>query len=174
MWIGPARPRNRRRQRATWLTDTLPAPQYPKDPGILKFVARSDASVASAGLAMEKGVTVPLRKDVAASLAVFAGPARAVIGIAAVGLGITLVLAPLTTHQIAVVTGVGLVLAGVAAYLPANPRRFHARVCQGARRAVLVVLGAIIALWPAAGAPWPRVPGGRIASSATACGRRFR
>lgn len=153
MWIGPARPRNRRRQRATWLTDTLPAPQYPKDPGILKFVARSDASVASAGLAMEKGVTVPLRKDVAASLAVFAGPARAVIGIAAVGLGITLVLAPLTTHQITVVTGVGLVLAGVAAYLLPTLDGFT-RVSARVLGAVLVVLGAIIALWPAAGAPW--------------------
>ncbi|WP_232299789.1 lipase family protein [Leucobacter komagatae] len=96
---------------------------------------------------------MPLRTQVAASLSVFAGRARAVIGIAAVGLGLALVLAPLSTHQIAVVTGIGLVLAGVAAYLLPTLDGFT-RASARVFGTVFVVLGGIIALWPAAGAPW--------------------
>lgn len=96
---------------------------------------------------------MPLRTDVAAALQTFAGPARAVIGIAAIGLGVTLVLAPLSTHQIAVVTGVGLVLAGVAAFLLPTLDGFT-RASARVLGTVLAALGAVIALWPSGGAPW--------------------
>lgn len=98
-------------------------------------------------------MTVPLRTTVAQALAGFAGPLRAVIGLAAIGLGITLVLAPLSTHQIAVVTGIGLALAGIAAYLLPTLDGFT-KVSARVFGAVLFVLGVLIAAWPVGGAPW--------------------
>lgn len=94
-----------------------------------------------------------LRAEVTTGIGGLAGPARALIGLAAVGLGVTLVLAPLSTHQIAVVTGIGLALAGVAALLlPTADRftRFSARILGG----IGIALGVLIAVWPSAGAPW--------------------
>lgn len=81
------------------------------------------------------------------------GSARALIGVVAIGLGVTLVLAPLTAHQIAVVTGIGLALAGVAAFLLPGLRG-GSRVTARVFGAVFVLLGALIAAWPSAGAPW--------------------
>ncbi|GAA1322735.1 lipase family protein [Leucobacter albus] len=96
---------------------------------------------------------MPLKTTITASLSSFVGPVRALIGIAGVGLGVLLVLAPLTTHQIAVVTGIGLALAGIAAALLPTIDGFT-RVSARVFGAVLFVLGAIIAVWPAGGAPW--------------------
>nr|WP_272928743.1 lipase family protein [Leucobacter luti] len=59
----------------------------------------------------------------------------------------------MTTHQIAVVSGIGLALAGVAAFtVPTSDRvaRFSARVFG----TIFVLLGVLIAVWPSAGAPW--------------------
>ncbi|MGY0501009.1 lipase family protein [Nocardia sp. FBN12] len=80
-------------------------------------------------------------------------PLRSAIGIAAVAVGALLVLAPMRVQMVALVTGAGFVLVGVAAALipHAAPGRvpLHARVLGG----VLVVLGVAMAVWPSAGAP---------------------
>lgn len=94
-----------------------------------------------------------LRSGFAGTLALYAGPVRALIGVAAVGLGITLILAPLSTHQIAVVTGVGLALAGIAAFLLPTLDGFT-RASARVFGTIFVALGVLIALWPSAGAPW--------------------
>lgn len=96
---------------------------------------------------------MPLKSTITASLSSFAVPVRALIGVAGVVLGVLLVLAPLSTHQIAVVTGIGLALAGIAAALLPTIDGFT-RVSARVFGAVLFLLGAIIAVWPAGGAPW--------------------
>ncbi|WP_241156158.1 lipase family protein [Leucobacter chromiireducens] len=96
---------------------------------------------------------MPVRTRITAALAPLAGPARALIGLAAAALGATLFLAPLSAHQIAVVTGIGLALIGIAALLIPTVDG----VTRAAARALGVVLlaaGALIALWPSGGAPW--------------------
>ncbi|MFF8818597.1 lipase family protein [Leucobacter sp. NPDC015123] len=96
---------------------------------------------------------MPLKSTITASLSSYAGPVRALIGIAGVALGVLLVLAPLSTHQIAVVTGIGLALAGVAAALLPTLDGFT-KVSARVFGVVLFLLGAIIAVWPEGGAPW--------------------
>ena len=96
---------------------------------------------------------MPLKSTITVALSSFAGPVRALIGVAGVALGVLLVLAPLSTHQIAVVTGAGLALAGIAAALLPTLDGFT-RASARLFGAVLFVLGAIIAAWPAGGAPW--------------------
>ncbi|MCW2288323.1 uncharacterized membrane protein HdeD (DUF308 family) [Leucobacter luti] len=94
-----------------------------------------------------------LGSRVKSTLTTLAAPVRAGIGLAAVGLGLTLLLVPLSTHQIAIVTGIGLALAGVAALLlPAldSVSKVPARVVG----VMLVLFGILIAVWPSAGAPW--------------------
>ena len=94
-----------------------------------------------------------LGSTIARSLTAVAGPVRALSGLAAIGLGLTLLLAPLSTQQIAIVTGVGLALVGIAAALLPSLDGFT-RVSARVFGSLLFVLGAIIALWPAGGAPW--------------------
>ncbi|MFD3506550.1 lipase family protein [Nocardia sp. NPDC058666] len=79
-------------------------------------------------------------------------PLRVVIGIAAVAVGVLLFLAPMRLQMVALVTGVGFVLVGIATVLiPHASGRVpvRARVLGG----VLVLLGVAMAVWPSAGAP---------------------
>ncbi|MFE1592077.1 lipase family protein [Nocardia sp. NPDC058705] len=74
------------------------------------------------------------------------------IGIAAVAVGVLLFLAPMHVQTVALVTGVGFVLVGIAtALIPnlAGSVPVHARALGG----VLVVLGGAMVVWPRAGAP---------------------
>ena len=96
---------------------------------------------------------MPLKSRIAAALSPVAVPARTGIGVAAAALGLVLVLAPLSTHGIATVTGAGLALAGVAAVLLPATDGFT-RTASRVLGAALCVVGAVIALWPAGGAPW--------------------
>ncbi|MBC7305233.1 MAG: DUF308 domain-containing protein [Nocardia sp.] len=92
------------------------------------------------------------------STAALSTPLRVAIGIAAVAVGALLFLAPMTVQTVALVTGVGFVLVGIAtALIPhtAEPGSAPAGVALPARvlGGVLVVLGVAMAVWPAAGAP---------------------
>lgn len=96
---------------------------------------------------------MPVRTRITQALAPLAGPARALIGLAAAALGGVLILAPLSVQQVAIVTGLGLALIGSAALLFPTLDG----VTRAAARAlgiVFVVVGGILALWPTAGAPW--------------------
>ncbi|WP_449280386.1 lipase family protein [Leucobacter sp.] len=85
-------------------------------------------------------------------------PLRIVLGIVAVLAGVALVLAPLSSRAIAVVTGIGLVLTGIVVLLRLRADRAeHPEGPGGFGRALgiaIIVFGAVIALWPTAGAPW--------------------
>ncbi|MFD4353155.1 lipase family protein [Nocardia sp. NPDC058518] len=93
-----------------------------------------------------------MRSRVLGAVGALSIPLRAAIGIAAVGVGALLFFAPLRVQTVALVTGVGFALVGIAAALIPQTRGgvpLHARVLGG----VLVVLGVAMALWPSAGAP---------------------
>ena len=95
---------------------------------------------------------MPIRIRILTALAPLARPARAVIALAAVGLGVALILAPLTPQQTAVVTGLGVAVLGLGALLlpaPDAALRLPARVLGAAS----IVAGAVVALWPGASAP---------------------
>lgn len=90
---------------------------------------------------------------ITASLAVLARPTRLVLGVAAAALGLMLVLAPLTVHQVSVVTGIGLAVAGLAAVLLPTSDAI-ARNSGRVFGTLFVIAGTLIAVWPTAGAPW--------------------
>ncbi len=103
----------------------------------------------------ERGATALIRRRVSR----LSTPLRVAIGIAAVAVGALLVLVPMRVQTVALVTGIGFALVGIAAALIPHaaegeePRPgavpFHARVLGG----VLVVLGVAMAVWPSVGAP---------------------
>ncbi len=105
----------------------------------------NDDEVANAGASLRRRV----------SGAALSTPLRVAIGIAAVAVGALLFLAPMNVQTVALVTGVGFVLVGIAAAVIPHPGSgsgsvaLHARVLGG----VLVVLGVAMAVWPSAGAP---------------------
>jgi uncharacterized membrane protein HdeD (DUF308 family) len=91
----------------------------------------------------------------------FGVPRSIGVGLAALAIGVLLIVAAMPVQTIAVVTGIGIALLGVAAFvLPAEEPDDPARVpaarpaARAAIAVVCVVLGAIIAVWPDAGAPW--------------------
>lgn len=99
---------------------------------------------------------------------------RLLIALASLALGLLLLLAGLTVQQIAAVTGIGVAITGVALVLRGFGRdsdsedrgdvAAHPTAAVGAPVAerwvtrlsgcALVVVGALMALWPDAGAPW--------------------
>jgi uncharacterized membrane protein HdeD (DUF308 family)/alpha-beta hydrolase superfamily lysophospholipase len=85
-------------------------------------------------------------------------PLRILLGVAAALAGAALILAPLSPRAIAVVTGIGLVLTGVVLLLRAQRERAEPSAPTDrlgtALGIAVVAFGAIIALWPSAGAPW--------------------
>ncbi len=85
-------------------------------------------------------------------------PLRILLGVAAALAGAALILAPLSPRAIAVVTGIGLVLTGVVLLLRAQRERAEPSAPSDrlgtALGITVVAFGAIIALWPSAGAPW--------------------
>ncbi|UOQ60290.1 alpha/beta hydrolase [Leucobacter rhizosphaerae] len=111
-------------------------------------------------------------------------PLSIVVGLAALAVGVLLIVAALPVQTIAVITGVGIALLGIAALVvpvdveaPADsgpdsgpgsasasgsgdpgaaeaPRATRRTLLRGAVAAASVAIGAVIALWPDAGAPW--------------------
>lgn len=92
---------------------------------------------------------------------------RIALGLAAGALGAVLVLAPISVHGIAIITGCGLAAIGIAALLPGDASAGSALAsgasARGARTStltrrlgatVLMIVGLIMAAWPVAGAPW--------------------
>ena len=106
--------------------------------------------------------TGPFRR-LSATVARWSAPIRIVLGLAIVAVGVVFLLVSMTVQTIALVTGIGILLAGVAVLLTAGEGNGQdddgsasrpavvivARVLGG----VLVLLGAGMALWPVAGAP---------------------
>ena len=112
---------------------------------------------------------------------------RVLFGGAAAALGAALIFAPVTVHGIAVITGSGLISVGIVSFLrpgsalgasgvaPRTPSL--TRMVGGA----LILIGALMALWPDAGAPWLAflvgaglVIHGALALSAAIVGRDLR
>lgn len=85
---------------------------------------------------------------------------RVLFGAAAVALGAALIFAPVTVHGIAIITGLGLISVGAGSFFRPSPAAGGpgvapripslTRLVGGA----LIALGALMALWPDAGAPW--------------------
>lgn len=82
-----------------------------------------------------------------------APPLRLLSGLGALALAALLIFAPLTVHQVAIITGLGIVAAGVVTILRAPDRPTSPRLSRWAG-VIIVALGAVMALWPVAGAPW--------------------
>lgn len=91
-------------------------------------------------------------------------PIRIVLGIALVAVGVVFLLVSMTVQTIAIVTGIGILLAGVAVLVTAGegrapdrgeapPSRPAAVIVVRVLGVLLALLGAGMALWPAAGAP---------------------
>ena len=92
-------------------------------------------------------------------------PISIIVGIAALGVGALLIWAAVSVQTIAVITGIGIALLGVAGLvLPddsdvrdaeapraSSPPR---ALIRGALAAACIALGITIAVWPDAGAPW--------------------
>lgn len=74
---------------------------------------------------------------------------RVLFGAAAVALGAALIFAPVTVHGIAIITGTGLMAVGVGGFF-----RSASPWLQRLVGAVLIAVGALMTLWPDAGAPW--------------------
>lgn len=87
-----------------------------------------------------------------------ATPLRLALGAVAAFAGVALILVPLSPRETAVVTGLGLLFSGVALGLRAAREREHAADplprLDLALATVVALFGAVIALWPTAGAPW--------------------
>lgn len=79
--------------------------------------------------------------------------ALAVAAVASIGLGTALLLVPLSVQQIAAVTGAGIAVAGLVLALRGAEDRALAWVAR-LSGAALLVIGALMAVWPDAGAPW--------------------
>lgn len=79
-------------------------------------------------------------------------PWRIAIACAAIVLGVIIVLTSMPLSTIAVLSGVALVLLGVSMFIEVPTRRGQ-RVWAGIAGAALVVLGAVMALWPSLGVP---------------------
>ncbi|MGO3148001.1 MAG: lipase family protein [Leucobacter sp.] len=80
-------------------------------------------------------------------------PMRLIVGLAALGLGIALIMTPLSPHGVAIATGTGIVLSGLALIIrpdTAGTRRVFPLIIG----VTCILLGATMALWPDAGAPW--------------------
>ncbi len=96
-----------------------------------------------------------LRHRMLAVVRRIAAPAQIVIGLAAVAIGVALFLAAISVQTIAQLTGLGLVLIGIATFLTPRPAEDGlARLLPRIGGAVLILAGAVIALWPMSGAPW--------------------
>lgn len=80
-------------------------------------------------------------------------PALAVAAIASLGLGAALLLVPLSVQQIAAVAGAGIAVAGLVLALRGAEDRALAWIARLSGAALLVV-GALMTVWPDAGAPW--------------------
>ncbi|VXB85512.1 putative Triacylglycerol lipase [Microbacterium sp. 8M] len=97
----------------------------------------------------------------AQAVARLSAPIRVVLGLAIAAVGVAFLLVSMTVQTIALVTGIGIFLVGVAVLLVPGDREEAAG--SGSRSlpviisrvlgALLVLLGAGMALWPAAGAP---------------------
>lgn len=96
-------------------------------------------------------------------------PLHLLLALATLALGLTLILVGLTVQQIAMVTGIGIAVVGVAlvlrgfgAVIGGEDRPNPDEVSESRKTdwvsalagAALVIVGALMALWPDAGAPW--------------------
>lgn len=97
--------------------------------------------------------TSSLKHRVLSTTARLAPPARLLTGASALALAALLIFAPLTVHRVALVTGLGIVVAGVVTLLRAPDRPTSTALGRWAG-GLLVALGAFMVLWPNAGAPW--------------------
>lgn len=112
----------------------------------------------------------------------FGTPLSIVIAVAALAVGVLLIMAAMTVQTIATVTGIGIALLGVALLLlPPDDRGGEGPVTRlalfrGAVAAACLAVGAVIAFWPDAGAPWLAflVGAGLIAHGVTAAMRAIR
>ncbi|MGN8026373.1 lipase family protein [Microbacterium sp. 22242] len=101
------------------------------------------------------------RTRAAAGIARLSTPLRVVLGIAIAAVGVVFLLVSMTVQTIAVVTGIGILLAGIALLLPPGEGGGDRTGGSGAAAVIvarvigflLVLLGAGMALWPEAGAP---------------------
>lgn len=99
----------------------------------------------------------------ASAIARLSTPLRIVLGLALVGVGAVFLLVSMTVQTIALVAGIGILLAGVAVLVipgdgadapaPGSGSRSLPLILSRGLGALLVLLGAGMALWPAAGAP---------------------
>lgn len=96
--------------------------------------------------------SAPLRQRLLRRATRLAVPARLLLAACAVTAGALLIFAPFTVQQLALVTGLGLVVAGIVGVSQAS-RTPAPRLSRWAA-ALVLVLGTLMALWPHAGAPW--------------------
>jgi uncharacterized membrane protein HdeD (DUF308 family) len=107
--------------------------------------------------------TGPFRR-LTATVARGSTPIRVVLGLALLAVGVVFLLVSMTVQTIALVTGIGILLAGIPVLLTAGEHNDPGEDGGSASRPVaaivarvlgglLVLLGAGMALWPAAGAP---------------------
>ncbi len=96
-------------------------------------------------------------------------PLHLMLAIVSVGLGLALILVPLSVQQIAVLVGIGIAIAGLSLVLlgfgtgvevedrgaGGRPAGSRAAAWIGRLSGIaLIVVGAVMALWPDSGAPW--------------------
>lgn len=94
-----------------------------------------------------------LRRRLFGEISRFGLSARLITGLGALALAALLIFAPLTVHRIAIITGLGIIAAGIITILRAPDRPAPIALTRWAG-ALLIALGAVMALWPNAGAPW--------------------
>ena len=81
------------------------------------------------------------------------GWTRICMGIAVLGIGVALIMTPLSPHGVAIATGIGIVVSGLALLMRSDSAGTKP-VLPLIAGVVCILLGATMALWPDAGAPW--------------------
>ncbi|MFC5338745.1 lipase family protein [Leucobacter denitrificans] len=85
----------------------------------------------------------------------FRGPARVVLAAAAIGLGLIVIMTPLSPQGVAVAVGIGIACSGILLIVaPSTQNQTTRSVLPLVAGVMCMVLGAVVALWPDAGAPW--------------------
>src|SRR5690554_1947320 len=81
-------------------------------------------------------------------------PVRLTVGIAAIAVGIALFLVPMPVQVMTLAIGLGVLLTGLFVFFtPHLPSGAGTPILSRAMGGVIAALGAVIALWPDAGAP---------------------
>ncbi len=83
------------------------------------------------------------------------GPVRIALAVSAIGLGLVVIMTPLSPQGVAIAAGIGIACSGLLLIAGPSPKAPNTRpVLPLVSGLACVLLGATVALWPDAGAPW--------------------